>query len=148
MSVTESSTAISDAVSADLSSAQLDIGFSILDGRLNISNDDGYVVYYKIGTTVYKMTGSYSSSGLSDKEKINETKNVKATEDKGTAIGSNVTSFFVNTKSLAESTVTLDLRVNSGSEESKVDKPVSVSISVETTVTDDSAAEDDAAATE
>ena len=68
---------------------------------------------------LYSIKGDYKNPGGTYVQKLAEAQAAAVDASKGTLVGENVTSFFVNTSNIAEKSVVLSLRI--GSEDIKTE---------------------------
>ncbi len=94
-----------------LQAANVAIGYDFVGSKLSIANENDYIVYFKDQYSLYKQTCSYSKSGLSNIEKLEEARECDVDASKAELVAEGVTSYYVNTKDLANKTVTLSIKV-------------------------------------
>ena len=106
---------VASTISSSLKNASQGISFNVAESKLCLANDSDYVVYFQTSDyKLYSIKGSYTNAGGTFTQKLNEAQSVKTDTSSATLVSENVTSFFVNTSSIADKSVTLSVRVGSG----------------------------------
>ena len=138
MSGAEQAENVKTELTGALQSATAGIHFSVSGGKLTVANDSDYVVFFKEGYSLYKATGTYSMSDMSNSEKLAEAKKASVSTDNAELISSALTSYFVNTKDLADKTVTLNARItDDNGDETVINQTVSVKVEYTATIVED-----------